>query len=737
VCGDCRDKRTQCLYKPEPGVLKFASLEARYIGMETGYNNLSKLFERLKRGNISQALSLVERIRLEDEVPDMTKDNGSFAGSMDHTRRLPLANRSSEDHGSPKDGFGTPLKREISLPSDQVTRSAFNSQWTGSFDPNLYNEVGSYSDAVSPSTSPSESLRCGPAQTSAGSLHNVPLLISVSHKALLWPAISRHIIEYCTAEANSDLDCIRSLGSRWLWQKEVLKHPEGFPSESGFPCSVPGNDSVVFPNPTTLQAHMYTTAYFNTFNVLSPLLDLDTFTTRMAARIPHQSHRDNDPEGVLVFLVFALGQLAVEGVLDWPIGRYNGEYSGFRGGTIKIPPGLSLFNEACRRMSTIDRKCRLESVQILLLQATYFEANARHSDFWHSISSASITCISLIREESIDWSSSYGDLVKRAYWICVIHERLFDLDLRVASTDIESLEDQVPMPHFSQSYQDSTQSGTSTLRRDDYAYHFIAMITLSRLIRRIDNLTSSYEPATGESEPLWQGLGSRKRVDALRTSVSPANYSGPPIKLIEELIHQLDAWHSTLPQRLQWSDTERFGFTEVEPAATSPRFSFFSSLRNVGPGKIDHNTDIAVAQLRTRFYHARFLAHRPFVYKALHARELMTPGDRAKCSLAIDAACLWPLSLAPPKNKKRLVPHLFSWTQNFLAMLLVLQMFRNDENLGDICKEGGVAAEDIEGSIGSMIGWLEDVKQEDGIAEWSVRVLWPALYHRREAGRRS
>jgi hypothetical protein len=70
-------------------------------------------------------------------------------------------------------------------------------------------------------------------------------------------------------------------------------------------------------------------------------------------------------------------------------------------------------------------------------------------------------------------------------------------------------------------------------------------------------------------------------------------------------------------------------------------------------------------------------------------------------------------------------------------MLLVLQMFRNDEDLGDICKEGGVAAEDIEGSIGSMIGWLEDIKQEDGIAEWSVRVLSPVLCNRRVASRRS
>jgi hypothetical protein len=127
VCGSCRDKRTQCLYTCEPGVLRFAALEARYIGLETGYSNLSKLYERLKRGSISQALSLVERIRLEDEVLDMTKDNGPFAGSMDHTRRLPLASGPPKDHGWPQVGFGTPLKRTISLPSDQATRSSIHS----------------------------------------------------------------------------------------------------------------------------------------------------------------------------------------------------------------------------------------------------------------------------------------------------------------------------------------------------------------------------------------------------------------------------------------------------------------------------------------------------------------------------------------------------------------------------------------------------------------------------------
>ena len=105
----------------------------------------------------------------------------------------------------------------------------------------------------------------------------------------------------------------------------------------------------------------------------------------------------------------------------------------------------------------------------------------------------------------------------------------------------------------------------------------------------------------------------------------------------------------------------------------------------------------------------------------------MTADDRIKCDFAIDAACLWPLSLVPPRNKKHLVPHLFSWTQNLLAMTFVLRMCQKSDYLSDICKEGGIREADIESAISSMLQWLEDVRQVDGIADWSIRVLGPAL----------
>lgn len=135
--------------------------------------------------------------------------------------------------------------------------------------------------------------------------------------------------------------------------------------------------------------------------------------------------------------------------------------------------------------------------------------------------------------------------------------------------------------------------------------------------------------------------------------------------------------------------------------------------------------DLAIAQLRARFYHARFLIYRPFVYKALH-----TPAanDRTKCTLAIKTACLWPLCLIPPKRMKHLVPHLFSWPQNFMAMLCILRLCLKDLHLNNICRDGGIGNVDIETSSSLMIGWLEDLRQVDGIADWSMRVLRPLLH---------
>ena len=80
--------------------------------------------------------------------------------------------------------------------------------------------------------------------------------------------------------------------------------------------------------------------------------------------------------------------------------------------------------------------------------------------------------------------------------------------------------------------------------------------------------------------------------------------------------------------------------------------------------------------------------------------------------------------MAPPKNKKRLVPHLFTWTQNFMGILLILRMTRENGVLRQICDEQ-VNNEDLQRTATLMLDWIRDVKQLDGIAEWSWGILEP------------
>lgn len=118
------------------------------------------------------------------------------------------------------------------------------------------------------------------------------------------------------------------------------------------------------------------------------------------------------------------------------------------------------------------------------------------------------------------------------------------------------------------------------------------------------------------------------------------------------------------------------------------------------------------------------MMYRPFVYKALHFPELMTAEDRNCCGLAIKSALLWPISLAPPKNKKRLVPHLFAWTQNFMGILLILRMTTVNDCLKSVCEEY-VNRDELQETIRLMLEWVRDVRQVDGIADWSWSILEP------------
>ncbi|CZT14774.1 related to acetate regulatory DNA binding protein FacB [Ramularia collo-cygni] len=529
--------------------------------------------------------------------------------------------------------------------------------------------------------------------------------LAVPHKVILWPSIYISLINSGIG-ATSDLQFVLQEGTPWFIRQEMASHKELLDPEPGLSAFVldgrqhiPGQPSrFAFSGLTIHRIQELCESYFNSFNVLAPVLNRDTFMADTMGPILQDGFADGDAKTVLCLFVIALGQVAVEGVFEHPIGIVNGTPSGFRGGSIHRPPGLEIFNEGRRRVGFVATEMTLINVQIMLLQATYYEATARHLDFWRSTVTASMACQVLIRCQTVDWQSPSGDMLKRAYWTCVLSEDLYHLDLDLPQTGVQDLEDTVPLPYFHEGSESAAQDD-----RSNFQYHFLAMIALRRLIHRIHEVI--HESSATQAE-------------------SADDYGGPPVTVIREMARQLESWRSLLPRPLQWQDSDKLDFPNIDPSGRRPNEALFSPDQGPVPIGHKHSLDLVTAQLRTRFYYARFVLYRPFVYKALHFPELMTTEDANCCALAIKSALSWPIAMAPSKNKKRLVPHLFAWTQNFMSILLILRMTTENECLKRICEEQ-VNREELQKTVLLMLEWVRDVRQVDGIAEWLWKILEP------------
>jgi hypothetical protein len=316
--------------------------------------------------------------------------------------------------------------------------------------------------------------------------------LTVPHKVLLWPSIYSCLTAKSRPQAVSDLQYIHQGGTNWFIKLELEKHSITLPVEPHLPSirlDSPISDRgystrYLFPTITIQQVQEYTDAYFDTFNLICPILRYDSFRDEISSRLLREGYADGDPECVLALMVYALGQVAIEGVFGEPISTQHGVPSGFRGGTHASPPGIETFNEARRRFGLVESTCAIENVQVLLLQATYYEANSRHLDSWRSTVAASMACQVLIQCRNVNWSSHTGDMIKRAFWACILSEDLYHVDLDLPQTDLHTLEHEVPLPSLDES-QEPTDWHSGSERCSHYQYHFLATIALRRIIARI------------------------------------------------------------------------------------------------------------------------------------------------------------------------------------------------------------------------------------------------------------
>lgn len=199
---------------------------------------------------------------------------------------------------------------------------------------------------------------------------------SAAHKMLTWPAIQQLFLQALPSNIG-DLKILEQDGAAFIVriQEGMPKVPldealadRPFVGMQSQATRAAGGSRITFPRLTKEVMHNLANAYFDTFNFIYPFMDRQNFISDTLTKV-HTEGFHGDTESVIALLVFALGELAVEGYRGTPIEVYNGRASGVRGGTASKPPGLALFNEARKRIGFVLTDCDLENVQIYCLTA--------------------------------------------------------------------------------------------------------------------------------------------------------------------------------------------------------------------------------------------------------------------------------------------------------------------------------------------------------------------------------
>ena len=169
---------------------------------------------------------------------------------------------------------------------------------------------------------------------------------------LFWPSIHDYLLS-SGACASSDLDQLLLQGTAWFIKRELGSQLSVLPAHGGLtadPLPLPPPSTaemgVTFPELTFHDMLQYTESYFNTFNVLLPILSRRLFQRNVLDHVLHVGFVDGDRSSVIALLVFALGAVAIEGTSKNPVSIVDGNPSGIRGGTTRQPPGLAIFDEA-------------------------------------------------------------------------------------------------------------------------------------------------------------------------------------------------------------------------------------------------------------------------------------------------------------------------------------------------------------------------------------------------------
>lgn len=137
---------------------------------------------------------------------------------------------------------------------------------------------------------------------------------------------------------------------------------------------------------------------------------------------------------------------------------------------------------------------------------------------------------------------------------------------------------------------------------------------------------------------------STNSITAMSNSTSPIlQESIPSSNSLKALAETLVQWRGLLPKELQWAEDDPAAYPAPHAppninfkSALDPTLSqaplrsqppLFSTDLDQEPAQYRYLYDIQVALLRSRYYYAKYIVYRPFIYKALHFPEQVSQTD--------------------------------------------------------------------------------------------------------------
>ncbi|KAK9239410.1 hypothetical protein V1525DRAFT_35698 [Lipomyces kononenkoae] len=294
-------------------------------------------------------------------------------------------------------------------------------------------------------------------------------------------------------------------------------------------------------------------------------------------------------DSVISLLVLSLGAIAAIHTRskDWMQAESQVDQENF---------ALSLFNLALQVFEQAEA-VDWASVQCCLLIGTFYASKLITYESWKAIHRACSTILILLPLQDVLDAHQC-----QLYWVTYLHESQILAEFDFPPSGLGTYANTVPLPLVPDSSQDSDR---------EYQFFFLAHIAMRRLLNRIhfhifSRKQENNVPAHANSTP---ALECEK---LLYTTQS----------VISELDRQLEEWRECLPSTLQF-----------------PSYSMSQLPDEMEPRQFRDTRERLKGNLMARYFAAKFIIHRSFVYRALHRGPTSPLSEEEKLGAQISTNC--------------------------------------------------------------------------------------------------